>query len=169
MIPTARPTRRALVLATAWRQSLRFRGDLRFPDDSDALGASARALLTGLAYQQSIGHGWSAGVKLPAGVEVGTSSSTTMTEKPMGFPEIVSRFREFLRQASASRRIYIGIDELDKFDSSADIYAFLNDIKSIFGIPGCYYLISISENAMSAFERRGLPLGDAFDSLSTRS
>ncbi|HKN55551.1 MAG TPA: hypothetical protein VJX66_23850 [Amycolatopsis sp.] len=154
----------ALVLATAWRQSLRFRGDLRFPDDSDALGASARALLTGLAYQQSIGHGWSAGVKLPAGVEVGTSSSTTMTEKPMGFPEIVSRFREFLRQASASRRIYIGIDELDKFDSSADIYAFLNDIKSIFGIPGCYYLISISENAMSAFERRGLPLRDAFDS-----
>ncbi|WP_433727465.1 hypothetical protein ACQP2Y_12470 [Actinoplanes sp. CA-051413] len=155
-----------LYLASEWQRSsaAAFAQPTALTTNADTLTTSARTLLTGLAFQQSIGQGLSTGVKLPAGIEFGISSSTTMTEKPMGLPEIVSRFREFLRQVSGSRQVCMGIDELDKFDSSTDIYEFLNDIKNIFGIPGCYYLISISENAMSAFERRGLPLRDAFDS-----
>jgi hypothetical protein len=41
---------------------------------------------------------------------------------------------------------------------------FLNDVKGVFGVRGCYYLISVSEDAMSSFERRGLPFRDVFDS-----
>jgi hypothetical protein len=34
----------------------------------------------------------------------------------------------------------------------------------LFGVPGCFFLVSISEDAMANFERRGLPLRDVFDS-----
>ena len=62
-----------------------------------------------------------------------------------------------------SRKI-IGIDELDKLESDQQAQKFLNEIKSVFGLKRCFYLISVSENAMSNFERRGLPFRDAFDS-----
>ncbi|WP_433291081.1 hypothetical protein ACQP2F_24570 [Actinoplanes sp. CA-030573] len=137
-------------------------GNPRTP--GDPLAAQARALLVGLAYQQSVAEGWNRAVKLPAGIELGASSTTTMTERPMNYPEIVARFREFLGQVAAGRRVHIGIDELDKFDSTDDARAFLNDIKGILAVRGCFFLIAVSQDAMSAFERRGLPLRDAFDS-----
>ncbi|MEV7522149.1 hypothetical protein [Streptomyces sp. NPDC091371] len=126
--------------------------------------AEAAELLRGLAYQQSVSRTWSAGVKTPVGLEGGVSTNVTMTEKPMGFPELVARLNEFLRKLAVNNRVFIGIDELDKIDSDDQVYQFINDIKGIFGEQECFYLISISDNAMSSFERRGLPVRDAFDS-----
>ncbi|MBT2545258.1 hypothetical protein J7E99_32300 [Streptomyces sp. ISL-44] len=126
--------------------------------------AEAAELLRGLAYQQSVARTWSAGVKTPVGLEGGVSTNVTMTEKPMGFPELVARLNELLRKLAIKNRVFIGIDELDKIDSDDQVYQFINDIKGIFGEQGCFYLISISDNAMSSFERRGLPVRDAFDS-----
>jgi hypothetical protein len=40
----------------------------------------------------------------------------------------------------------------------------MNEIKVIFGVPGCFYLISVSESAMNQFERRGLGFRNVFDS-----
>src|SRR5215216_3452917 len=36
--------------------------------------------------------------------------------------------------------------------------------EGVFGVRGCYYLVSVSEDAMSGFEQRGLPFRDVFDS-----
>jgi hypothetical protein len=134
------------------------------PEAKIGLEATARTLLGGLRYQQSVAQGWSAGMKLPVGLETAMSSNTTMTERPMSFPEIVDRLGQFLQRVAQDRQVFIGIDELDKIESAGEAYEFLNDIKAIFGVRGCFYLVTISENAMSAFERRGLPLRDAFDS-----
>jgi hypothetical protein len=49
-------------------------------------------------------------------------------------------------------------------DSEEEARRFLNDIKTLFGERNCYYLVSVSEDAMSAFERRGMPFRDVFDS-----
>ena len=154
-----------------WRLRLRQRHSFfrprpssRYSEDEANLIETARALLFGLAYQQSVAHGWSGQLKLPVGLEAGVSSNITMTEKPMGFPELVDRLNEFVRQVSRHRPVFIGIDELDKIDSDEQAHQFLNDIKGVFGLEECYYFISISENALSSFERRGLPVRDAFDS-----
>lgn len=40
----------------------------------------------------------------------------------------------------------------------------LNGLKAIFGLDNTHFLVSVSEDAMSDFERRGLPIRDAFDS-----
>lgn len=34
----------------------------------------------------------------------------------------------------------------------------------MFGLENCFWLVSVSQSAMSAFERRGLPFRDVFDS-----
>ena len=60
-------------------------------------------------------------------------------------------------------QVRIGIDELDKLDSH-DARRFLNGLKVLFGIRRTYFLVAVSEDAMSDFERRGLPIRDAFDS-----
>ena len=57
----------------------------------------------------------------------------------------------------------IGIDELDKMEAK-DARKLLNDVKILFGVRHCYYLISVSEDALSTFERRGMPIRDVFDS-----
>jgi hypothetical protein len=58
----------------------------------------------------------------------------------------------------------IGVDELDKIGSAEQAEQFLNEVKPIFGIPPLYFMVSVSDDALTAFERRGLPLRDTFDS-----
>ncbi len=72
------------------------------------------------------------------------------------FMELVAR--------NCKGRLIVGIDELDKLPSDEKARQFLNELKAIFGVRGCYYLISISEEAMASFDRRGLPFRDVFDS-----
>ena len=61
-------------------------------------------------------------------------------------------------------RVFVGIDELDKIGAPEQAERFLNEIKGIFGIPHLYFMVSVSDDALTSFERRGLPLRDAFDS-----
>ena len=60
-------------------------------------------------------------------------------------------------------RIVIGIDEIDKINAES-AERFLNDIKAIFGIPHCLYLVSVSDEALVVFERRVLHGRTVFDS-----
>jgi len=41
---------------------------------------------------------------------------------------------------------------------------FLNDIKAIFGVPHCLYLVSVSDDALTAFDKRAFVARTAFDS-----
>jgi hypothetical protein len=132
--------------------------------EPDPLRQTAHDLLLGLTYQQTFAQGWSGTMKLPVGLEGGLSSTTTMMDRPMSYPEVVARLNEFLKQASVSFRILIGIDEMDKIESDELANKFLNDLKAVFGLENCFWLVSVSQNAMSAFERRGLPFRDVFDS-----
>jgi hypothetical protein len=133
------------------------------------LGSGVRLRATQLRrqikFQQSFTRGWSGSLTLPASLELGTESSRTLTEQQLSFPAIVDLFKSFVREITVDDKlVLIGIDEMDKIEAREDAHRFLNDIKAIFGINRCYYLVSISEDAMSGFERRGLPFRDAFDS-----
>jgi hypothetical protein len=124
----------------------------------------ATRMLHQIRFQQSFSSGWSGSLKLPIGVEGGLNSALSLAEKQRSFPEIVDAYRSFIKKVTAKNAVLIGIDELDKLESDEMAQQFINEIKSIFGLDHCYYLISVSENAISAFERRGLPFRDAFDS-----
>ena len=79
-------------------------------------------------------------------------------------PEIVDSLRSFLESIAQTRKVFVGIDELDKIESDERARQFVNEIKGIFGIKDCYFLLSVSEEAIGSFERRGIPFRDVFDS-----
>lgn len=126
-------------------------------------GRTALSWLQQIWFQRTFASGWSGSFKSAFGLESAVSGGTELADRQMSFPEIVDAFRRFLEQISQTRQVRIGIDELDKMDDDT-ARAFLNEIKVVFRVPGCFFLISISEDAMSYFERRGLPIRDVFDS-----
>jgi hypothetical protein len=117
-----------------------------------------------LRYQQSFTSGWSGALKMPVGVDAGISGSTALVKRQMTFPELTEAFRDLLRRIAPYFVVVIGIDELDKIESASKAHEFVNEVKAIFGVPGVFYLISVSDSALSSFARRGLPVRDAFDS-----
>jgi len=131
----------------------------------DALAVKARRLQESLRFQQSYTSGWSGSLKLPVGLEGGMNDARSFSRNQRSLPELVGEFRDFAREVGVEYgRVTIGIDELDKLESDDKAHLFLNEVKAVFGVPNVYYLVSVSENAISAFERRGLPFRDVFDS-----
>lgn len=130
----------------------------------DELLTQSLRWLRSIKFQQSYTSGWSGALKFPIGIEGALKSDASLSERPMSLPEIVYAFRMVLRSAAKEYRVIIGIDELDKIHPDSAAEHFLNDIKVIFGIEGVHYLLSVSENVLASFERRGIPVRNAFDS-----
>jgi hypothetical protein len=129
--------------------------------------ALASTHLDNIHYQQTHTTGWSGKVTLPR-TEVGWSRGRQRERLPQNYPELVAALCEFLavlaEASSASPAMIIAVDELDKINSADRAQQFVNEIKSIFAAPGTQFLVSVSEDALASFERRGLPVRDAFDS-----
>lgn len=134
------------------------------------LADAARAHLSQVRFLQTFTSGWSGALSLPGVNAQGQySRSVSQAEQPLSYPEIVNAFRAFAQTVAtevhrSGHRIFIGVDELDKIGSPDQAEQFLNEIKGIFGVPYLYFMVSVSDDALTAFERRGLPLRDAFDS-----
>jgi hypothetical protein len=98
--------------------------------------------------------------------------SSQITERDLSLPTLVSIYRSFSTDAvrwwrdrhNGQGRVVIGIDELDKIASTESAENFLNQIKTLFGVPGCLYIVSTSEDALIQFERKALGFRSAFDS-----
>ncbi|MDQ3790199.1 MAG: hypothetical protein M3422_23525, partial [Actinomycetota bacterium] len=91
------------------------------------------------------------------------------SDVPLNHPELVGRFRDFLREAAeyvASRdgKVLIGIDELDRISNGDDAQRFINELKAVFNVPNCYFLVSVSEDALADFELAAMGMRTVFDS-----
>jgi hypothetical protein len=100
-----------------------------------------------------------------AGATLGRTGGRQVARGAVSHPDLADAFREFVAFVHEHKKalFLIGIDELDKLTSD-EARTFLNGAKAIFGSPGASFVVSVSEDAMSDFERRGLPIRDAFDS-----
>jgi hypothetical protein len=160
------------ILGFAWSSARKIRRWVREVGggDEETLAAIARDHLSRVRFLQTYTSGWSGTLSLPGGGAEGQlSRGVSLAEQPLSYPEIVEEFRNFARSVAADvhrrgDRVFIGVDELDKMGSAEQAEHFLNEIKGIFGIPHLYFMVSVSDDALTAFERRGLPLRDAFDS-----
>ncbi len=138
-------------------------------DGPERLADFALANLLAIRFQRTFSSDWSgtvgiSGVSLPINIDSQWSRGASWARQPQTYPELVGRLREFIASLTRHYRVVIGIDELDKLESSAKAEQFLNDIKGIFGIRECYFLVSVSEDAAANFEGRGVPFRDIFDS-----
>lgn len=138
---------------------------------SPGLVQEAWTRLRELQFQQTVTENLSEAIKLqnPAKLPLSMESSRTrgvsLAQLPITYPELVAQFRTFCDHVVEQRlQLVVGIDELDKIDSPDTARDFLNGIKAIFGQPGCYFIATVSEDAIESFEQRGLPFRDVFDS-----
>lgn len=126
--------------------------------------AVAADRLKELWFQQSFSRGWSGSLSLPVSAETGIERGEELARQQLTLPDIVRELRDFIEALPRGMRVIVGIDELDKLPTAEAVERFLNDIKMLFGHPETFFLLSLSEDAMSRFRRRGLPLRDVFDS-----
>jgi hypothetical protein len=145
------------------------------PGDLRALRARAEWALGDIEFQQKHTSGWSGKVGVPAGADIGLTRTHEVTRQPRSYPQVVHGFGEFLRatirgvaplDGIATPSVVIILDELDKIVAPDAAQDFVNEVKALFNldVPGFLFLVSVSEDALAAFERRGLPVRDAFDS-----
>ncbi|MGW3344851.1 hypothetical protein ACWDA3_16175 [Nonomuraea rubra] len=144
-------------------------------EDVASLHRYAEAKLDEVTFQQKYTSGWSGKLKLPLGAEANRTRSVEWAKQGKSYPEILHDFREFVVTALSvlkavptlpTTSIVIVIDELDKIPSIDKAQQFTDEIKGLFvtEAPGCLFLVSVSNEALAAFEQRGLPVRDAFDS-----
>ncbi|WP_189932081.1 NACHT domain-containing protein [Streptomyces sulfonofaciens] len=142
-----------------------------------ASGAQAAAVhhLRTLQYQSTVQRTRSTQFTLPGGLGLQFTGGEQVqhTEHLLSYPELVARFRALLDLVALERRplggrVIIGIDELDKVGTAEEAERFLNDLKVVFGIQGCHFLVAVSEDALTAFGRRVLDVRTTFDSAFDR-
>ncbi|MEV4314374.1 hypothetical protein [Actinocrispum sp. NPDC049592] len=143
----------------------------RAPRDVLLLVDLAQRQLERIRFLQTYTTGWSGKFSTPLSGEAARTWSAQRAEQRPTYPEVVEEFRRFaahaaqrLRTLGSHDRLVISIDELDKIGEPERAHEFVNDVKGIFGVPGCLFLVSVSDDALTTFERRGIAVRDAFDS-----
>lgn len=142
------------------------------PADGSPIAAETRRYLDQLRYLRTYTSNRSSSVTPKSLGSLTWGSSQERAEQPVTLPELIDSFRGYSgRVASWQRsehdgkgRVIIGIDEVDKIRDSDRAEAFLNDVKATFGVQGCLYLVSLSEDAMADFARRTPSIRSSFDS-----
>jgi Cdc6-like AAA superfamily ATPase len=105
------------------------------------------------------------------GFSIEGSNATELSEREVTHLERVDDFSTFTQRYTAirnpahgGRSIIIAIDELDKISDAGQAVEVVNSIKDLMHNSGVHFIVSVSEDALSRFELRGVPLRDAFDS-----
>jgi hypothetical protein len=142
------------------------------PADRSAIAATTRRHLEQLGYLRTYSTKWSASLTPRTFLTLAREYAKERAEQPVTLPELVDSFRSYSAEVASWQRsahggegrVIIGIDEVDKIRDSDRAEAFLNDVKAVFGVPGCLYLVTLSEDAMAEFARRTPSIRSTFDS-----
>lgn len=142
------------------------------PDPS--LAAKTRQRLDQLRFLRTYSSSWGTTLQPTVIFNLTGSFGRQKAEQPAGLPAIVADFRAYSEQVAewnrsrgghwAKGRVVICIDEMDKIRDSKLAEQFLNNIKAIFDVPGCLYLVAISDDAMTVFASQTPAIRTAFDS-----
>jgi hypothetical protein len=120
--------------------------------------------LSRLRYLETTTQEWNSELRA-ANVRVGGKVGVSRAAQRVTTLELTDGYSDLLKLAARDRTVVVGIDELDKMASAEEVERFLNGIKAVFGGRGVFYLVTVSDDALRAFEQRGLPIRDAFESV----
>lgn len=151
----------------------------------DRIARRTRRHLEDLRFQRTYSRSWGPTLAPASLLGFSWSRGRQRAEQPAGLLALVAQFRAYSQQVAewnwdrnrgrsqASNqaqgqegvgRVIICIDEMDKIRDSDRAEQFLNNIKAIFDVPGCLYLVAISEDAMTVFASQTPAIRTAFDS-----
>ncbi|MFC6085341.1 hypothetical protein [Sphaerisporangium aureirubrum] len=136
-----------------------------------AAGTQAAGHLQWIQYLQTrtdesgVAAGWG-----PFGVSAKRGASHT--RQPLTYLEIVDTLKAFLTEIASElttgklhpRGLVVGIDELDRIDPAHRARDFINELKVVFDVPCCLFLLSISDEALREADLAPVGHRDVFDS-----
>lgn len=132
------------VAATLWRWPRRSR--------ESKLAALARRNLDQLRYETTTTSGGEASV-----MQAKFTRSWARKNVQWTMPELVDRLNEFLAAITAGGRVVlIGIDEVDRIGDVAQAEQFVSEIKAVFRVPDCLFVVSVAEEVGALFARRAI-------------
>jgi hypothetical protein len=142
----------------------------RREEEASDIPSLARRHQRRIRYIETVTTGVTASVQLMKPAQLSGNRSKALAELESSYPQVVGQYREFATQAATwwntrhqgKGRLVIGIDEIDKMEADA-AERFVNDTKALFGTPHCLNLVSVSEDALIGYERRGFSVRDSFD------
>jgi hypothetical protein len=154
----------ALIIASGWVRGPKQAREL-------ALAAEASRRLRQARYLQTVSSEMGSGLGQSA-AQLSWRRARQWAEQPHTLPDLVQSYRQFATEVAlwwgaetgGRGKLLVGIDEADRIVDPETAENFINEIKSVFGIPHCVYLVSVSEEALAKFERRVVRIRTVFDS-----
>lgn len=124
-----------------------------------SLVVKSRENLFRLQAERTITWGANAGLPGLLGGSLSLNRGASIKHVPWALPELVGQMRKFITQVAqdekrSGRRVLVGIDEIDRIGSTEHAERFISEIKAIFGIENCFFLVSVAEDVGSTFARR---------------
>ncbi len=97
---------------------------------------------------------------------ISIAGKRTLSARSMTLQSLTDRYQDYVDQLLRfyNGKLSVVIDELDKIADSEQVKSVLLELKGALFQPGCYYLISISEDAAKAFRGRLAEGRDIFES-----
>ena len=164
-----------LVVLAFWPRPRLWRRYIRRPEEHE-LTRRAREHLLRLQVDKTVTKSASIASPIIRGMAFGLNRGTSVKYIPWTMPELVSQARSFMEDVSAelkslNRAIFIGIDEIDRIGSLEHAERFIGEIKAIFGIEGCFFMVAVAEDVGSMFAQRATAgrtiVENAFDEIVT--
>jgi energy-coupling factor transporter ATP-binding protein EcfA2 len=144
----------------------------RSRSDEPDLVARARSYLLRLQAEQTATLQVGGGLPVMQAV---FSRAVALRSLPWTLPELIGHLSRFIEAVAVTekterkRQLLICIDEVDRIGPQEEAMQFLNEIKAIFSIPHCYFVVAIAEEPGAEFGGRaivGRSLADnAFDEV----
>lgn len=144
------------------------------PPEKPPLAAQAREYLSRLREDKTITSGTSLSSPGPHGIKLGWQKGSSVRYVPWTLPELVRYARRFMEDVArefctSSQAVVVGIDEIDRIGSVQHAERFIGEIKAVFGIERCFFLVAVAEDVGSLFAQRATSgrsiLENAFDTI----
>jgi energy-coupling factor transporter ATP-binding protein EcfA2 len=164
-----------LIALACWPRPRLWRRYIRRPEEQE-LTRRARDYLLRLQVDKTVTKSASIAGPIIRGMAFGLNRGTSVKYIPWTMPELVGQARRFIEDVSAelrilNRSILIGIDEIDRIGSLEQAERFIGEIKAIFGIEGCFFMVAVAEDVGSMFAQRATAgrtiVENAFDEIVT--
>lgn len=129
----------------------------------------AEKKLMSIRYLQTYSAETTAGIGW-RGMNLGRKHGSGKARQPLTYPEIVDELRRYLSflgtllGQKVRQRLVIGIDELDRIEPIDRAREFLNEIKAVFDVPNCLFVLSASDEALHRADLAQPGRRDEFDS-----
>lgn len=139
-----------------------------------ALARKAREYLLRLQVDKTVT--WGTGLNSPRlrGMSFNVNRGGSASYTPWTLPELVGYTRRFMQDISdrfkrSSQAVIVGIDEIDRIGSLEQAERFVGEIKAVFGVEKCFFLVAVAEDVGSIFAQRATAgrsiLENAFDDI----